>query len=174
MLPSLRRKLGTGADGEPLFPLGRDHQYVYRLSHRVVTDWDRFVDFVSRADAIADQEGLPLLDRALALVDGPPFRAPTGYSWAYSDGTATLITDTVQAVSRRAVQLHSGRGDDVAVAVEYVRVVRQHQVHEPERRPRHFGDALRAVGDEVVQLVHCRRQWLQQRHARQRAAELAA
>jgi nucleoid-associated protein YgaU len=116
-MASLRRKLGTGADGEALFPLGRDHQYTYRLSGRVVTDWDRFVALVDDARRREDEiEEAQLLDEALGLVDGPPFRAATGYSWAYSDGTATLICDTVRAVAARAVDLHRSRGDQPKAA----------------------------------------------------------
>ena len=75
-MASLRRKLGTGADGEPLFPLGRDNQYTYPLSDRVVTDWDRFVALVDRAGRCADEDDeADLLDQALELIDGPPFRA---------------------------------------------------------------------------------------------------
>ena len=112
-MASLRRKLGTGADGEPLFPLGRDNQYTYSLSDRVVTDWDRFVALVDRAGRCDDEDDeADLLDQALELIDGPPFRAATGYSWAYSDGTATLICDTVRAAGMRAVSLH----DPVAIS----------------------------------------------------------
>ena len=75
-MASLRRKLGTGADGEPLFPLGRDNQYTYSLSDRVVTDWDRFVALVDRAGRCDDEDDeADLLDQALELIDGPPFRA---------------------------------------------------------------------------------------------------
>jgi hypothetical protein len=110
-MASLRRKLGTGSDGQPLFPLGRDNQYVYRLSQRVITDWDRFVALAERAKDLPPDEALPLLDAALELVDGPPFRAATGYSWAYGDGTATLITETVRAVGLRCADLHAQRSE---------------------------------------------------------------
>jgi phage tail protein X len=110
-MASLRRKLGTGVDGEPLFPLGREHDYLYRLSPRVMTDWDRFVGLMKRAEPLPPEEALPLLDKALTLVDGPPFRADKGYSWAYTDGTATLITETIRAVGGRAAELHLLRGE---------------------------------------------------------------
>jgi hypothetical protein len=84
-MASLRRKLGTGSDGEMLFPLGRDHQYLYKLSPRVTTDWDRFLDLARRAEELPPDQAVELLDRALELIDGPPFRASAGYSWAYSD-----------------------------------------------------------------------------------------
>ena len=110
-MASLRRKLGTGADGEALFPLGREHDHLYRLSPRVVTDWDRFVALTKRADSLSPEEAVPLLDRALELVEGPPFRADKGYSWAYTDGTATLIIETIRAVGVRTAKLHRARGE---------------------------------------------------------------
>ena len=64
-MASLRRKLGTGTDGEMLFPLGRDNQYVYRLSPRVVTDWDRFIALTKRADRLPAEEAVALLDRGV-------------------------------------------------------------------------------------------------------------
>jgi hypothetical protein len=102
-MASLRRKLGTGSDGEMLFPLGRDSQYLYKLSPRVTTDWDRFLDLARRAEELPPDQAVELLDQALELIDGPPFRASTGYSWAYSDGTASLISETVALVARRCV-----------------------------------------------------------------------
>jgi hypothetical protein len=84
---------------------------LYRLSQRVATDWDYFVAPTKRAEGLSPDDALPLLDRALEPVDGPPFRVPSGYSWAYSDGTATLITETVNAVGRRCVELHVQRGE---------------------------------------------------------------
>lgn len=113
-MASLRRKLGAGSDGQMLFPLGRDNQYVYRLSSRVATDWDRFIMLTRQADALPADESVALLDEALELIDGPPFRAPSGYSWAYSDGTATLVTQTVRAVARRCVELHIARSELLA------------------------------------------------------------
>ena len=97
-----------------LFPLGRDNQYVYRLSPRVVTDWDRFIALTKRADRLPAEEAVALLDEALELIDGPPFRAATGYSWAYSDGTATLMAETAKAVARRCVELHLAQSEHVA------------------------------------------------------------
>lgn len=119
-MASLRRKLGTGSDGEMLFPLGRDSQYLYKLSPRVTTDWHRFLDLVRRAEALPDQQAVELLDEALSLIEGPPFRAAAGYSWAYSDGTASLVTETVALVARRCADLHCGRGErlDAEVALQ--------------------------------------------------------
>ncbi len=110
-MASLRRKLGTGSDGGMLFPLGRDNQYIYRLSRRVVTDWDQFITLTKRSEGLPPDEAVALLDQALELIDGPPFRAATGYSWAYSDGTATLMIETVRAVARKCVQLHIDRSE---------------------------------------------------------------
>lgn len=109
-MASLRRKLGTGSDGEMLFPLGRDSQYLYKLSSRVTTDWHRFLDLARRAESLADDQAVVLLDQALALVDGPPFRATAGYSWAYSDGTASLIEETIEFAARRCAQIHESAG----------------------------------------------------------------
>lgn len=139
-MASLRRKLGTGSDGQPLFPLGRDRQYTYRLSERVVTDWDRFVELIGRADAAGDDAlAVALLDEALGLVDGPPFRAATGYSWAYGDGSATLISDTVEATARSAAHLHESAGDDAGAALARFRLSRvrgEEAGGEPEARHR--------------------------------------
>jgi phage tail protein X len=110
-MASLRRKLGTGSDGEMLFPLGRDSQYLYKLSPRVTTDWHRFLDLVRRAESVPDGEAVGLLDQALSLIDGPPFRAASGYSWAYSDGTATLVIETIDLVARRCVEIHRQRAE---------------------------------------------------------------
>jgi hypothetical protein len=116
-MASLRRKLGTGSDGEMLFPLGRDSQYLYKLSPRVTTDWDRFLALARQAEESPPDQAVELLDAALELIDGPPFRASTGYSWAYSDGSASLICETVALVARRCVELHLDRGEFVAAGV---------------------------------------------------------
>lgn len=116
-MASLRRKLGTGSDGEMLFPLGRDSQYVYKLSPRVTTDWDRFLDLAQRAEEFPPDQAVELLDEALELIDGPPFRASTGYSWAYSDGTAGLICETVALVARRCVDLHLDHSEFLAAGI---------------------------------------------------------
>ena len=105
-MASLRRKLGTGADGEPLFPLGRDNQYVSALR----TGRDRLgsIRRARRAGPTPSTTTRPCRcsTKRSSSIDGPPFRAATGYSWAYSDGTATMISDTVRAASSRAAQLH--------------------------------------------------------------------
>lgn len=128
-LAGLRRKLGPGADGEMLLPLARETQHVYRLSRRVTTDWERFVALTNKANGVPDDEAVHLLDEALALVNGPPFRAQAGYSWAYSDGTATLITETIALAARRCVDLHIERSE-LAEAVEAAR--RASQLDNPE------------------------------------------
>lgn len=123
-MASLRRKLGTGSDGEMLFPLGRDSQYLYKLSQRVTTDWHRFLDLVRRAESLPDGQAVELLDEALSLIEGPPFRAAAGYSWAYSDGTASLITETVALAARRCVDLHRVRGEALDADVAGHRMTR--------------------------------------------------
>lgn len=115
-MSDLRRKLGLGSDGEPLFPKGRENGHVYRLSPRVATDWERFRDLVRRSEQLPDTEALPVLDDALGLVKGPPFQAPKGYSWAYSDGTATLIAETIKAAARRSAELHLSHGELIDAA----------------------------------------------------------
>lgn len=115
-MSDLRRKLGIGSDGEPLFPKGRDTNHIYRLSPRVITDWERFIALVRRAESLPDTDAAPLLDEALELVTGPPFQAKKGYSWAYSDGTATLIAETIKAAARRSAELHVARGELAAAA----------------------------------------------------------
>ncbi len=110
-MAGLRRKLGIGSDGEQLFPFGRNAQHLYYLSDRVTTDWDRFRRLVRRADSVSSDEALPLLDEALSMVTGPPFRAKFGYSWAFSDGTVSLITETIKAAGERSAQLHTARNE---------------------------------------------------------------
>ncbi len=98
-MTSLRRKLGVGSDGEMLFPLGRENQHTYRFSNRVVTDWDRFVALVKRAEAADPDLADRLYERAFSLINGPPFRATKGYSWAYEDGTTSSmlrLAETIQ------------------------------------------------------------------------------
>ncbi|MGE0306230.1 MAG: LysM peptidoglycan-binding domain-containing protein [Acidimicrobiia bacterium] len=115
-MASLRRKLGTGSDGQMLFPLGRDNQYTYRLSDRVVTDWDRFVALARRAETAEPDDAIALLERAIALIDGPPFRASAGYSWAYSEGISTSIVEQAVRVGEAALRCCLERGglDDAA------------------------------------------------------------
>lgn len=115
-MSDLRRKLGVGRDGEPLFPKGRENGHIYRLSPRVITDWERFGALVREADALPDSEAVPMLDEALQLVTGPPFQAKAGYSWAYSDGTATLIAETIKVTARRSAELHLARGEMIEAA----------------------------------------------------------
>ena len=123
-MAGVRRKLGTGADGEMLFPLGRDNQYLYRLSRRVVTDWDRFIAMARSADALSADDAVCVLDGALEMIDGPPFRATSGYSWAYSDGTATLMIETIKAVARRCIDLHLDRHQLVEAGAAACRTAR--------------------------------------------------
>lgn len=146
-MASLRRKLGTGSDGEMLFPLGRDNQYVYRLSPRVITDWDRFVALARRADGQPAEEAIALLDQALELVDGPPFRAATGYSWAYSDGTATLIAETVKAIARRCVDIHNEREEPLEAAHAAASAARAVDVTEGDDY-QSFDEIARRVGGD--------------------------
>lgn len=110
-MAGVRRKLGIGSDGEQLFPFGRNAQHLYYLSDRVITDWDRFRRLVRRADALPEDEALPLLDEALSMVSGPPFRAKFGYSWAFSDGTVSLITETIKVAGERSAALHTARNE---------------------------------------------------------------
>lgn len=147
-MASLRRKLGTGSDGEMLFPLGRDSQYVYKLSPRVATDWDRFLKLARGAEELPPEAGVELLDRALELIDGPPFRAPAGYSWAYSDGTASLICETVALVARRCVDLHLDRAEFLAAGVAAYNGTRTVDDAAEDPLVKRVADALRSNGQE--------------------------
>ena len=84
---TVRRKLGTGPDGEPYLspidPYGR-----YRLSPRVTTDWERFQHLAAHGDKHTNQQ-------ARGLIRGPAFQATTGYTWAFNDNTARIIDDTI-------------------------------------------------------------------------------
>ncbi len=145
-MASLRRKLGTGSDGEMLFPLGRDSQYVYKLSPRVTTDWDRLLNLARRAEELPPDQAVELLDEALELIDGPPFRAPTGYSWAYSDGTASLICETVALVARRCVDLHLERSEFLAAGVAAHNGTRTVDDAADDSLVKRVSDALRSEG----------------------------
>jgi hypothetical protein len=147
-MASLRRKLGTGSDGEMLFPLGRDSQYVYKLSPRVTTDWDRFLSLARRAEELPPDQAVGLLDEALELIDGPPFRAPAGYSWAYSDGTASLICETVALVARRGVDLHLDRAEFLAAGVAAYNGTRTVDDAADDPLVKRVVDALRSNGQE--------------------------
>jgi hypothetical protein len=82
-----------------------------------MADWDRFVALADRARRCDEEvEEASFLDQALELIDGPPFRGATGYSWAYSDGTGTLTCDAVRAVVVRVIDLHRSRDDQPKAA----------------------------------------------------------
>jgi hypothetical protein len=82
----------------------------------VVTDWDRFIALARRAERAEPKEALALLGRAIDLIDGPPFRASAGYSWAYSEGAAAEITMSVVACGETAVRLALSQGESVRAA----------------------------------------------------------
>jgi nucleoid-associated protein YgaU len=147
-MASLRRKLGTGSDGEMLFPLGRDSQYLYKLSPRVTTDWDRFIKLARQAEESPPDQAVDLLDQALELIDGPPFRASTGYSWAYSDGTASLICETVALVARRCVDLHLDRAELLAAGTAAYNGTRTIDEAADDPLVKRVADALRSSGQD--------------------------
>ena len=85
---------------------------VYIPDDEITTDWDLFLAHARAAEHAPSREAIEHYRHALELIDGPPFHdVPTGYSWAYSDGTATEITDTIQAVARQAAELHHTTND---------------------------------------------------------------
>jgi nucleoid-associated protein YgaU len=147
-MASLRRKLGAGSDGEMLFPLGRDSQYLYKLSPRVTTDWDRFIELARQAEESPPDQAVDLLDQALDLIDGPPFRASTGYSWAYSDGTASLICETVALVARRCVDLHLDRAEFLAAGTAAYNGTRTIDDAADDPLVKRVADALRSSGQD--------------------------
>lgn len=102
---SIRQKLGMTADGMPRLPKpGADLRY--RLHDSVLTDWDLFLGHARAAEHVAASEALDHYRAAFEFVSGAPFSdVPTGYSWAYSDGTVAEVTSTLVTVARHAVQL---------------------------------------------------------------------
>ena len=108
-ITTLRKKLGRGSDGGLLVPAVTDSRY--RVSRLVLTDWDRFLARVRQAEKEPSGEASELLREALELVNGPPFRAGEGYSWALSEGAAGEIEETVKLAARRLAELYLEAGD---------------------------------------------------------------
>ena len=54
---------------------------------------------------------MAILRCALELVTGPPFVATTGYSWAYSEGLATEMTEVIKHAARHLAELALDAGD---------------------------------------------------------------
>ena len=50
-----------------------------------------------------------------------------GYSWAYSDGTATLMTETVTAVRVRCIELHLERSEQLAAQAAAAKGAKIHE-----------------------------------------------
>jgi DNA-binding SARP family transcriptional activator len=106
---SLRSKLHTGRDGEMLVPYADDDRY--RLSSLVITDGERLARRFEYAEGAPSSDAINILHGALELVGGPPFRAATGYAWAFSEGLATEFAETVKRAARRLAELYLDVGD---------------------------------------------------------------
>jgi hypothetical protein len=76
----LRRRLGNDPNANRCTRSPATANISTACRHASFTDWDRFAALAKRAERLPDGEALPLLDRALELVDGPPFQAKAGYS----------------------------------------------------------------------------------------------
>ena len=101
----IRQKLGLTADGMPRLPKpGADLRY--RLHDSVVTDWDLFLGHARAAENVAVTEASEHYRAAFELINGGPFSdVPTGYSWAYSDGTVAEVVSTIVTVAKHGAQL---------------------------------------------------------------------
>lgn len=115
-MASLRRKLGTGSDGQMLFPLGRDNQYTYRFvgsrGHRLGS--------VRRTRRPSRDGGTRRGDRP-ARTRHRPDRRPAlpcerRVLRAYSDGVATEITMSVVACGEAAVRVALSQGEATRAA----------------------------------------------------------
>jgi DNA-binding SARP family transcriptional activator len=106
---NLRVALGAGADGELLVPYVKQQRY--RVSDRVLTDWDRFLGRMRHAETVPSGEAVEVLSEALELVHGRPFRSVAGYDWAITEGLVAEITETVKMGARRLAELYLEQAD---------------------------------------------------------------
>ena len=103
-----RKALGSGRDGEELFPEPAGGRY--ELSERVVTDYGLFHELVARADELDDAEtAATLLAEALTLVGGEPFvGVGRGYAWV-APHSGAIVAEVVDAAEELAeVRLATG------------------------------------------------------------------
>nr|MDP9332025.1 bacterial transcriptional activator domain-containing protein [Actinomycetota bacterium] len=63
------------------------------------------------ARAAPSSDAITVLHGALELVSGPPFRAATGYAWAFSEGLATELAETIKQAARWLAGLYLDAGD---------------------------------------------------------------
>ncbi|MFI6875756.1 hypothetical protein ACIBL6_20200 [Streptomyces sp. NPDC050400] len=98
-LRELRTRLGTDVDGNPYVPHRKGKTSPYMLSDHVRCDWWEF-ERLAALGLSRGTDGLPYLERALALVDGIPL---TGHPARWMTGLRTTmqarITDTAHTVA---------------------------------------------------------------------------
>ncbi|MFI6340700.1 hypothetical protein [Streptomyces sp. NPDC050535] len=98
-LRGLRRALGNNPDGIPYVPRRKAADDPYHLSPSVRCDWTRFEGLVERALPLG-HAGLPDLEEALALVQGPPFAGkPLPWAEPYQQEMITRIVDVAHTVA---------------------------------------------------------------------------
>ncbi len=142
----------------------------YRLSG-VGTDWHRFVDHVTAADAATDTSGeVTELTRALALVRGEPFdgvQANGTYPWLNTESWLSRMTTAITGAADRLVRLHLGAGrhrEAMAAADAGLRAA-------PDAKVLHIVrlNAAAALGHDVLD-----RAWADTKVAMEDSAELEA
>jgi DNA-binding SARP family transcriptional activator len=105
-----RNRLGAARDGSPHVSHVVDGRY--RLGPHVDCDLLRFETLVdASADAADVTERDRLLCAALELVRGAPFGAPSGYAWAYVDGSVARAEARIAAAAHDLAGLRLDVGD---------------------------------------------------------------
>ncbi|MFI7103278.1 hypothetical protein ACIBK8_28480 [Streptomyces sp. NPDC050161] len=89
-MSELRTRLGADAEGDLYLP--RDRRSGYRLSDAVRCDWLRFQQLARRGLSLGPDEGIDVLESALALVRGRPFGGGD-HAWA-----APLVQEMISRI----------------------------------------------------------------------------
>ncbi len=97
LIGATRTALGDW-DGEPILTRAMRPESTITLQDGVMTDLELLRQLVAAAEGAPDTAALPLLQRGLDLVEGPPFDAD-GYDWAH---TSNLVNEAEDLIERAA------------------------------------------------------------------------
>ena len=115
-MTAARRGLRDDPDGQPYLPQPTDGRY--RLSNRVVTDFELFWSMRQTANHVDDPDLADhLLDQALQLVRGEPFLGSgRGYAWTSTIGTTMIVAvvDAAEQVGLSRLERDDPKGADRA------------------------------------------------------------